>query len=106
MAKPRAFIVAPNRSTDPFRVNHVAVGVLVVWGDGNWDCEFKTPEDQYEILTALEAINFDNPEIGDYIRERLDRPGWICFWEVPIEEGEMARHVFQRMLEAEKKAGL
>lgn len=104
--KPRAFICAPNRSLDPFHCEHVATGVLVVWEDGDWDCESKTVEDQAEILTVLESVNMDNPEVADYIRERLDRPGWICFWEVPVEEGEMAIHVFRRMLEAEKKAGL
>lgn len=102
--KPRAFICAPNWSLDPFHPEHVAVGVIVVWGNGAWDYEFKTPDDQFEVLTTLEGVNFHNPEVGDYIRERLDRPGSTCFWEVPVAEGEEAIHVFERMLEAERKA--
>ncbi len=70
----QAFICAPNRSDDPFRTRNEAVGVLVVYDDGNYDYKFKTQEDQLEMLMRLEHVNWDNPEVADYIRERMDRP--------------------------------
>ena len=48
--------------------------VLVVYDDGNYDYKFKTQEDQLEMLMRLEHVNWDNPEVADYIRERMDRP--------------------------------
>lgn len=98
----RAFICAPNRSENPFRTRNEAVGVLVVYDDGNYDCKFKTQDDQFEVLTILEPVNWDNPEVADYIRERLDRPPSCAFWEVEVREGDTVDTIFQRMLDAEK----
>lgn len=36
----RPFICASNRSDDPFRTRNEAVGVLVVYDDGNYDFRF------------------------------------------------------------------
>lgn len=99
---PRAFICAPNRSWNPFRTENVAVGVLLIYGPGKADYVFKTIEDQGEVLTILDGINWDNPELADYIRERMDRPQSCAFWEVPFLEGDTVDTIFQRMLDAEK----
>lgn len=101
--KPRAFICAPNRSENPFRVENVAVGVLVVYGDKRlWDAKFKTIEDQGEVLTVLDGVNWENPEVADYIRERMDRPQSCAFWEVEVRNGDTTETLFQRMLDAER----
>ena len=100
----RAFICAPNRSWDPFHVRNEAVGVLLVYDDGNYDCKFKTVEDQGEVLTILDGVNWDNPEVADYIRERMDRPPTCAFWEVEVREGDTVDTIVQRMLDAEKAA--
>ncbi len=101
--KPRAFICAPNRSSNPFRTENVAVGVLLVYGDGSYDYKFKTIEDQGEVVTILEGVNWKNPEVADYIRERLDRPQSCAFWEVEVKDGDTVDTIFQRMLDAESK---
>lgn len=100
----RAFICAPNRSENPFRIRNEAVGVLVVYEGGNYDYRFKTVEDQGEVLTILDGVNWDNPEVADYIRERLDRPQSCAFWEVEVKDGDTLDTIYERMLEAEKRA--
>lgn len=102
MKKFRAFICAPNRSENPFRTKNEAVGVLVIYEDLDYDYLFKTQDDQFEVLTILEGVNWDNPEVADYIRERMDRPQSCAFWEVEVREGDTLETIYQRMLDAEK----
>ena len=99
---PRAFIVAPNKHETPGRVKNEPVGVLMVWGDGRWDYEFQTIEDQARVLGFLEPMNMANPEIGDYIRERLDQPWRIAFWEVEVRPGDTTLTILQRIMTIKK----
>lgn len=99
---PRAFICAPNCSENPFRTTNVPVGVILVWPDGNWDWEFETLDDQFHVLTVLEGVNWQNPEVADYIRERMDRPQSCAFWEVEVRPGDTTKSIFKRIMDIKK----
>lgn len=99
---PRAFLCAPNRSENPFRVDNVPVGVLLIWPNGYWDYEFETIDDQGHVLTVLDGVNWQNPEVADYIRERMDRPQSCAFWEVEVRPDDTTQSIFRRMMDIKR----
>jgi len=96
MDKPRAFIYAPNRSESPFRIENVPVGILLIYPSGGYDYKCITVWDQGELFDQLQDINWDNPEVADYIRERRDNPQKAGFWEIEVQDGDTIDTLYAR----------
>lgn len=97
--RPRAFITAPNRSEIPGHVENVPTGILMVYPDGGgYDYRCLTVEDEAEVFDHIDTVNWENPEVADYLRERMDAPDRMALWEVEVQDGETINDVFSRLV--------